>query len=323
MISIKVTEKADPNWNKRLLKSELATIYQTKEWGLNLQEIGQKPLFLVFVNEQEIIIGQLLILVYSIFQKRKILKKLLPKIFYQNNLIVTWSYGPIIFEKNCTKDVITALNNFLITNKYRVRGVTHPLLEISPSYFSSEFKITKWITYLINLKTSKDEIFKRIDKHSGKKNIKRSINRGVLIEQITDQNFSQFQELINQQRLSQGKEKLNFQLSTNTWNLLKPLGYSGFLAKFNDKPISGLLFSFPNKYIIEAAIVRSKDDSEKKLYSQDLIKWNLIQWGIENNMHYYDLAGANPNPRTEKEKGILSYKKKWGGTKHEYYILTK
>ena len=40
-------------------------------------------------------------------------------------------------------------------------------------------------------------------------------------------------------------------------------------------------------------------------------------------MNYYDLAGANPNPLTEKEKGILRYKKKWGGKKHEYYIVTK
>jgi len=323
MISVHIEEKPDLNWNKRLLESDLATIYQTKEWGLLLIENGKKPLFLEFVNEEGIIIGQLLILVYSRFQKRKILKNLLPKILGKNNLIFTWSYGPIIFEKKYTKDVLTSLNNYLITNKCRVRGVTHPLLEINPSYFSSEFKIQKWITYLINLKTSKDEIFKRIDKHSGRKNIERSINRGVSIEQITDQNFSQFQELINQQRLSQGKEKLNFQLSRNTWNLLKPIGYSGFLAKFNDKPIGGLLFSFPNKYIIEAAVARSKEDAEKKLYSQDLIKWNIIQWGIENKMNYYDLAGANPNPLTEKEKGILRYKKKWGGKKHEYYIVTK
>ena len=320
MITVSIKKTVGEEWNSRLLKSELATINQTKEWGTIMQETGQTPLFLEFVNEQEIIIGQLLILVQSRFQKRKFLNKLIPKFFVQNNLIAFWSYGPIIFEKNYTKDVITALNNFLIINKYGVQGVTHPLLKISPSYFSSEFKIQKWITYLINLQASKDEIFTKIDKHSGRKNIKRSINRGVLIEQITDQNFPQFQELMNQQRLDQGKDELNFQLSTNFWN---PLGYSGFLAKLNDKPIGGLLFSFPHKYIIEASVARSKDDSEKNLYSQDLIKWNIIQWGIENNMNFYDLAGANPNPTTEKEKGILRYKKKWGGKEHEYYIITK
>ena len=41
-------------------------------------------------------------------------------------------------------------------------------------------------------------------------------------------------------------------------------------------------------------------------------------------MKYYDLAGYNPNPQSEKEKGIMRYKKKWGGKDFEYQkIISK
>jgi len=63
--------------------------------------------------------------------------------------------------------------------------------------------------------------------------------------------------------------------------------------------------------------------NEKKLYSQDLIKWKIIEWGIENKMNWFDFAGANPKPQNQKEEGILRYKKKWGGKQYQYYIIGK
>ena len=63
-------------------------------------------------------------------------------------------------------------------------------------------------------------------------------------------------------------------------------------------------------------IARTTIDTEEKLYSQDLMKWKIIEWGIENKQKYFDLTGFNPNPISEKEKGILRYKKKWGGKKY-------
>ena len=62
-------------------------------------------------------------------------------------------------------------------------------------------------------------------------------------------------------------------------------------------------------------------DRIENLYSQDLIKWKIIEWGIENKMKYYDLAGFNPNPISKKEEGIIQFKKKWGGQIHQYYRI--
>ena len=71
----------------------------------------------------------------------------------------------------------------------------------------------------------------------------------------------------------------------------------------------------------EWGVARSSIDYEQKLYSQDLIKWKIIEWGIENKMNWYDLSGINPNPVNSKERGILQYKKKWGGEKVQQWIF--
>ena len=105
--------------------------------------------------------------------------------------------------------------------------------------------------------------------------------------------------------------------------MLKPIGYSGFLARLDEEPISGLFFSHFNKLIIEGGLARSKLDFQQKLYSQDLIKWKIIEWGVEHKMRYYDLAGFNPYPKNAKEEGIKRYKAKWGGKSVIYGILGK
>ena len=105
--------------------------------------------------------------------------------------------------------------------------------------------------------------------------------------------------------------------------MLKPIGYSGYLAKKDDVVLGGLMFSSFNKLIIEGGVVRTIEDVNKKLYSQDLIKWNIIEWGIENKMNYYDLAGFNPQPISKKEEGIKRYKEKWGGERRNFWLIRK
>ena len=83
------------------------------------------------------------------------------------------------------------------------------------------------------------------------------------------------------------------------------------------------MFSFFNKYINEWGVARSHIDTDQKLYSQDLINWKIIEWGIDNNMNWYDLTGFNPNPISKEEEGLLRYKKKWGGKQYDLWIIRK
>lgn len=127
----------------------------------------------------------------------------------------------------------------------------------------------------------------------------------------------------NEFREKQKIKSASFEQYLDWWNLMKPIGYGGFIAKKDGIPIGGMLFSFFNKIITEAGLARSKIDFSEKLYSQDLIKWNIIKWGHENGMRCYDLAGYNPYPSNTKEEGIKHYKEKWGGKKYPYWIIRK
>jgi len=320
MISIETSDEADSLWNVNLLKTEFATIYQTKEWAEIILNLGRTPLFLKFVNNKGKIIGQLLINMTSRLARKGILQSFMQKIPISSTLLYSWSYGPIIFDEE--NNIYNELKDFLFTKKVRVSGTGHPFHNIIPEK-DKRFVIKNWSTFLIDLTKPKNELYDNIDKHSGRKNIERSINRGILVEEITEKSLAQYSEMVNAERKSVKGNLIDYEHLLKSWRLLKPLGYSGFLAKKDGIPIGGLLFSYLNGHIIEGGVARSVFDTKNKLYSQDLIKWKIIEWGIENNMKFYNLAGINPNPESKKEEGILRYKKKWGGTKYDYWIIRR
>ena len=320
-ISIDVAEHADSKWNTRLLESNIGTIYQTKEHGEYITTIGAKPLFLKFINSKDQIVGQLLINSYSRFMKNGIIKTIFKKIQSSKKMVYKWTYGPIIFDSDYLCDIYSELGNFLRSEKCNVSGSEHPMSSSCTSALKQHFKIKPWISFILDLHKTKDELYNNIEKHSGRKNIERSIKRGVIIEEINDKSLYEYVKLLNNERKSSERELVDNDQMFRWWNSFKSLGYSGFLAKKDNVAIGGLLFSFFNKYIIEGGVARSSEDYVNKLYSHDLIKWKIIEWGVQRKMNYYDLAGANPNPTSEKEKGILRYKRKWGGKKYDFNII--
>lgn len=321
-ISIDVAEDADSKWNTRLLESNLGTIYQTNEFGEYITTIGGKPIFLKFINSKGQIVGQLLIN-SSKFKKNGTIKTIFKKILFSKKMVYKWTYGPIVLDSDYLCDIYSELGNFLRSERCNVSGSEHPMSSSCTSAIKQHFKIKPWISFLLDLHKTKDELYNNIDKHSGRKNIERSIKRDVIIEEITDKSLDEYIELINTERKSSGKELVDNDQLFRYWNSFKPIGYTGFLAKKNNVAIGGLFFSFFNNYIIEGGVARSSEDYVNKLYSQDLIKWKIIEWGVQRKMNYYDLAGANPNPTSEKEKGILRYKKKWGGKRYDYNIIQR
>ena len=321
MITLNIQEEADSQWNDRLLKSDLATIYQTREWGNLLHGNIRKPLFFQFLDEKGEIVGQVLIFLITNLKENKLLNKLIITIPKLQKSLYSWSYGPIVFDNTRFDDIMNILIEYLKSQKYRVKGVGHPLLQNDISFLKSKIEINVWITFLIQLTNSTEILYQNIEKHSGRKNIERSIKRGVEIEEITYSSLSDYVDLLNDGK--DEKQKTSLKDMQLTWNTLKPFGYSGMLAKKNDIPLSGLMFSFLQGHIIEAGVARSKEDQKNNFYSQDLIKWKIIEWGVKNKMRYYNLAGANPNPTSKKESGILRYKQKWGGKQYNYWILKK
>ena len=324
MISIEIDTKPDTNWNKRLVESAFGTVYQSKERATQLETQGIQSYFLKFIDSKGDIVGQLLTSTRERFEGKKLKTQFLRSIPGLNQDSCEWSYGPIIFRSGYDSEIFSLVQDFLKSKNLRVKAWTHPLLPTNPKVLLKYFQLRNWGTFLINLDKSKDEVYKNFDKHSCQKNIERSIKRGVEVEELTETTLHEYYDLINKMRQDIGREKSDFDVFKTRWKQFKPLGYSGFLARKNGNLLGGLLFSYVSRHIIEIGVARSKEDTENNLYAQDLLKWKIIEWGIENNMKCYDLTGFNPEPISKKEEGIIRYKKKWGGTPHYYYrILNK
>lgn len=323
MISIEIDTKPDLDWNNRLLQSEFGNIYQTKERASLLADEGITNYFLKFLNVKGEVVAQLLTSIRIRFSGEGIRTKILQKTPGLKKLVYEWSYGPVIFNQDYNSEIYASLNEFLLSKNFTVNGWLHPLLPGDPTILQKYFQIKKWGTFIIDLQKPLTELYENIDKHSGRKNIERSIKRGVKVEELTEETLTEYYELINEMRAESGRGKGNFEHLVYRWRLFKPLGYSGFLARKDGKAIGGLLFSYMSGHIIEIGVARSKEDTKNNLYSQDLIKWKIIEWGINNNMKYYDLTGFNPEPISKKEEGIIRYKKKWGGKPFYYYRILK
>jgi hypothetical protein len=320
MISVEALSKPDPNWNKRLFDSKIGTIFQTKERG-EYDAKNIQPIYLLFKDENDVIVAQNLIKVYERFSKNNSKGKFLNSIPTSRKKLYSWVYGPVIFKEELSKEIFIAFRDFLISEKCAVDGWVNLLFCGNPEVLSKNYIVQKWGTFLIDLTKSKEEVYNKISKHSGRKNIERSIKRGITVEEITDKSLLEYHNLINKMKKNEGRETSKFENLLQRWKIYKPVGYSGFLARKDDEVIGGLLFSYVNGQILEAGVARSEIDRKNHYYSQDLIKWKIIEWGIENNLKYYNLTGFNPNPSTEKEKGILRYKEKWGGQPYYFYRI--
>ena len=316
-IKLEVSTKPDPEWNQRMIKSGYGTIYQSVERGLFLEKENVPNYYLKFCLPGGKIIGQLLISIRERFSNSDLKARIFKNMPLLKQKNCEWSYGPIIFDSTFTNDVYVALEEFLLSKNFRVNGWTHPLITTQPN-MTKNFQIRKWGTFLVDLTKSEDEVYSNIEKHSGRKNIERSIKRGVKVKQLDDDSIKDYYDLVKKFKNDSSRSTTGFEIFRRRWKTFQSLGFSGFLATKENIPIGGLLFTFVNGHIIEIGVARSEIDTQKNLYSQDLIKWKIMEWGIKNKMKYYDLTGFNPEPISPKEEGIIKYKKKWGGKPYYY-----
>ena len=330
MISIEVNEEADKEWNKNLQLSISGTLSQTKQFGdIGIYFFKAKPLFLKFLNQNGKLVGQLLI--FKSFRGRKKLTELFGRNFMYSKLSkissflpssLFWSYGPVIFDTSFETQISEALGEYLHSWKSKFRGSSHPFN--STFNLPSKYDIISEMmsTFIIDLNQEIDTIRNNTDKKSVQKNIKRAEERGVTVTEInSNEDLNSYYEL--QKKFRKDNNLVPYAKNDIVEGLirLKKIGSVGFLAWYNNNPIGAISFSSFNGYINESAIARSKVDTEKKLYSLELLRWKIIEWGIKNRCKFYDLSGFRTSNRSAKEEGIFRNKKKWGGIKYDYWTF--
>lgn len=321
MISVEIDNTPDVDWNDRLKNSKFGSIYQTTEYAQYVElQLKLKPIFLKFVQNGEII-AQLLI--FQSFKGRRKLAKyfgrgtiysITSKVAFVLPKYINWNYGPVIFKTEFTNQILDKFGNLLISWNSKFDGSVHPLDYNCdfPERFS--FRRNNFGTFVIDLNQDLEKILSNTDKKSVQKNIERSQERGVTITEIKlEKDIIIYYELLNKHRESSNLILYSKQDVVNGFKMLKPVGQKGFLAWHNNTPVGGIMFSSFNRYINEWGIARSKIDTELKLYSLDLLRWKIIEWGVQNDCLYYDLTGVKIENRSSKEESLFRNKSKWGG----------
>lgn len=319
MITIKCLNEPDLNWNKRLLQSPTGTIYQTKEMAKYFEKtLGYEHSYLQFLDQTGKIVGQLLLSKQKTLSKNYV-KNLLRKISSKTSLY-RWIYGPTIFDTNSGSEIIKELYTFFKKINFPISGSEHPLMSKFFSNTISKFKLQSWSTFLIDLSLSENILLEKMNKRSAQKNIERSLKKNILVKEIKKSKLHDYYKMLAETKEKVGHKSL-YENVLFHWKSLHPIGFTGFMAYNDETPIGGIMVSNFNNYINEWGIARTKFDMENRTYAQDLLKWNIIQWGKRTNAHYYDLTGVNPYPVTSKESGILRYKQKWGGNWVKYNLI--
>lgn len=330
MINYEISDKADLDWNKRVMESRFGTVFQTSDYGTYEKIVTKsEPIYVRFFNENEQLVAQILLFnslrgrgkITSLFGRGSLYStlskiSLLPR-------FTNWVFGPIIFDETYYREISESLANLLESWKTKFEGKIHPLDEKFTFSENYNFHKNEASTFIIDLNQDLNDIFKNSDKKSVQKNIERSQERGVSISEITTSNDIQiYHELLNQYRASSNLSTYAVEDTTAVFSLVQSTGYAGFLAWYEKIPIGGIFISTFNGYINEWGIARSGLDTEKKLYSQDLLRWKIIEWGKKHGCRFYDLSGVKLTDQSPKEKGIFQNKKKWGGKLVRYPIFT-
>ena len=311
MLDINITQTPPSNWNQFFLDVGYGIFSQTVEYSKYANKwIGWEPFFVQILDDENNVLLQNLIFQYNPGVSK--IPSIAQKFYKKFKKSYRWSYGPV----SLNEDAIVAFFEHFKKNGKKFYCTTHPLLS-QPNLRNMK----RWSTSLIDLHDTKETIEKNLDKHSCKKNIKRSAERGVKVVNMSEKNFADYYDLLKKFKKETDHTEPNYEELKDFWDILKPVGFDGFLAYKDDIPIGGLTFGHFNNHIVEVGLARSNIDYTEKLYSQDLIKWKIIEWGLEKNLRWFDLAGFNPEPENEKEAGIMKYKEKWGGKRFDYWVL--
>ena len=307
-------EKECPSdWNKNLINSPMGNVYNTFEYSNYGKDIlNWKPSFFSIINSTGELLSQAVIFTIPSSLKKKIFSRI------QNT--IRWRYAPVFFSKEHVIIAHTFLKHIFKLEK-NIDGSFHPFF--NGTLDNIKLKKEKRSTYIIDLQNSKDSINKKFDKKSVLNNIRRAQERGVEIHEINNDSISEYTKLLNDYRSSSNNTTYSDREVLELWKLLEPVGFKGFIASKDGINIGGITFSTFNGYLNEWGIARSEKDTNEKLYAQDLLKWKIIEWGIQNNQKYFDFSGFNPTPQNKKEEGILRYKKKWGGKQYDLWIIRK
>lgn len=327
-----ISNQADPkDWDSTLLRNNNSMTYQAVNWQLMFNEVyDSKPIFISILDNSSKVVGQLAGVIHKkwFWRDANVISRILGNKLGLGGLF-HWFYGPIIHDKNNQDEIISQILSAVDKvstqdNVVMIRGITPPLeQDISLTSFKKHgYELKTGSTFIIDLKIGIDNLFNSLTKDV-RYYIRRSEKLGLEFEVTKSrESLLEFQKLKLAAFKQEGRRP-----SSNPdkffdmhWKLLHKKGLEQLLVtRYNNENMGGILTLIFNNHVIQHALV----NSPKMDLTGTFLTWNTLKWAIKNNYKTFDFAGVNPNPQTDKEKGIYFYASKFGGKLFDYSICTK
>ena len=89
--------------------------------------------------------------------------------------------------------------------------------------------------------------------------------------------------------------------------------YDLYVAEFKGIPLAFQMVSWGKDVAILEGNCVSDYARENRLYGNHVLQWYVIQEAIRRGVRWIDWVGADPEPKTQKQKNITEFKLLWGG----------
>jgi len=324
------TEFDNKDWDNLLLKVPSSTAFQMSyNYDPYKMAFGSQPLYVIVEDSTGKILGQLLVVQHFQNLTREsdsIIQSLISKLNIGST--INWHYGPIIHDNErsneITKNIFEALDKYCHKNKVLlVKGSStiNSEIEQQNQYPKYGYKNTRWDTWVTSLEPELESIYNSLHNKT-RYDVRKGEKIGLDFEIVSDRTvLDEWMEVKyfgnkNKKELIKKYEKFN----DYNWEILYKHEYEKmYVARLDDKLISGIANKVFNKNVVQHSVV----NSQTKLQGGSFLTWHTIKWSKENNFITYDMGGANPSPISEKEKGIRHFKSKWNGKKYDFVLVTK
>lgn len=299
-------------------------LFSSPLWAERLKKLLNFDYRFLIVEENDNILALLLVFKgfkgYSKTMKLPFFIRETFEFFFKNIFGYYKWYNSIVLLKDLSEENKLSICKMLFSSLDNYKLDLSPINEKESFFKNKTFE--KWGTYILDIKDSNYETAYLNFKRQARKAIEKTKNDGVYVKRINNKNIEDYMYwLKDNQSLTSKNYKVSLKDMKNEFLYFDKNNYiyEIFVAYKEDKILGSLGIWGYNNFISEWGMYQSLYAKEKKLYVQDLIKDEILQYMIENKIRYYDFSGFNPNEySTSKEKAIKQFKSKFRGTEYIY-----
>jgi len=188
------------------------------------------------------------------------------------------------------------------------------------------FILKKHATFLLNINKNENELF---DKFNSKlrNTIRKGLSSNLKIicygREIQDNVLNDFADLMLMTQMKAVKKNKKTSMLTKSSSYLKSILFneaSFIIVAYRENTIIAgalIIYSGSTMYYYLGA---SNLELNRKYAAADLLQWEIIKYGTEKGIKFYDLGGVPINPgKDHPAYGVYKFKEKFEGEYREYY----